>query len=217
MERIGIYGGTFNPPHVGHIQAAQAAMDALRLDRLLLIPAFQTPEKAAPEVSGEHRLQMLRLAASSGMEVSDIELARGGVSYTVQTLAQLRQENPHAQLVLCVGSDKFLNLHNWKDPHEICRMAQIAVLYRGDKGEKEKIQEQKKRLEAAGADITIVENPVISISSSNLRRMLAFGCGAEFLPEGVADYIRHNGLYDTRKNWKQLPMEQLEKIVMGLL
>ena len=217
MERIGIYGGSFNPPHVGHIGAAQAAIAELRLDRMLLMPAFQSPDKQKPEIDPAHRLQMLRLAAEPGMEVSDLEISRGGISYTVQTLEQLHKEHPDAELVLCMGSDMFLNLQKWKDPRRIMELAEIAVFQRGDKGEKAGIEQQKQLLESTGARITAVANPVVTIASSNLRRLLAFGCGECFLHPDVYAYIQDNGLYHTRKDWKNLPMEQLEKTVISLL
>ncbi len=217
MERIGIYGGTFNPPHVGHLRAAEAAMALLRLDRLILMPAFCSPDKQVPEVAADHRLRMLRLAAKPNMEVSELEVARGGTSYTVDTLRQLREMYPDAELVLLLGSDSFEGFLSWKEPEEILKLASLAVLCRGGKKETAAIEQQKQRLEEMGAKIYRVDNPVTEISSSNLRRMLAFGCGREFLPEGVESYIRSNGLYDTRKNWKNLPMEQLECAVISLL
>ena len=217
MERIGIYGGSFNPPHVGHIGAAQAAIAELRLDRMLLMPAFQSPDKQKPEIDPAHRLQMLRLAAEPDMEVSDLEISRGGISYTVQTLEQLHKEHPDAELVLCMGSDMFLNLQKWKDPQRIMELAEIAVFQRGDKGEKAGIEQQKQLLESTGARITAVANPVGTIASSDLRRLLAFGCGECFLHPDVYAYIQDNGLYHTRKDWKNLPMEQLEKTVISLL
>ena len=217
MERIGIYGGTFNPPHVGHLRAAEAARALLRLDRLILMPAFCSPVKQTPEVSAGHRLQMMRLAAKPNMEVSELEIARGGTSYTVDTLAQLREAYPNAELVLLLGSDSFETFLSWKAPEEILKLASLAVLCRGGKKENAVIEQQKKRLEELGGKIYRVDNPVTEISSSNLRRMLAFGCGREFLPEGVEAYIRDNGLYETRKNWKNLPMEQLEQVVISLL
>ena len=217
MQRIGIYGGTFNPPHIGHIGAAQTAMAELGLNKLVLMPASQSPHKQEPDMAAHHRLQMLRIAAGPGMEVSDLEISRGGISYTVQTLEQLHERYPDAQLVLCMGSDMFLSLQKWKDPKRILQLAEIAVFNRGDKGEQEKLGQQKKLLETEGVKVTFVKNPVISISSSNLRRMLAFGCGETFLPEGVHAYIQEHGLYNTRKNWKNLPMEHLEQVVISLL
>ena len=192
-------------------------MALLRLDRLILMPACCSPDKQAPEVSADHRLQMLRLAARPGMEVSDLEIVRGGIGYTVDTLTQLRKMYLDAELVLLLGSDSFGNCLSWKQPEEILKLASMAVLCRGGKKEAAAVEAQKQRLEELGAKVCRVDNPVTEISSSNLRRMLAFGCGREFLPEGVEEYIRKYGLYDTCKNWKNLPMEQLEKIVISLL
>ena len=217
MEKIGIYGGTYDPPHLGHIRAAQAAIDDLHLDRLLLIPASCSPGKTPAQAEDHHRLEMLRLAAGEKMEVCDLELRRGGISYTVDTLTQLRAMYPDAELHLFVGSDAFLSLDSWKDPDGIFSLAEICVFCRGGKKEAQKLREQKEYLEQRGAVICLMDNPVTEISSSNLRRLLAFGCGKEFLPESVCDYIRSNGLYNTRKNWKNLPMEQLEQVVISLL
>ena len=217
MERIGIYGGTFDPPHLGHISAAQAAMEYLGLHRLLLLPASCSPDKAPSQTPAEHRLEMLRLAAREGMEVCDLELRRGGISYTADTLTQLHAMHPDAALYICMGSDAFLTLDSWKTPETILALAEICVFCRGGKKETQQLLLQKEKLEALGAKVTVLENPVTDISSSNLRRLLAFGCGKEFLPDGLTDYIRGHGLYNTRKNWKNLPMEQLEQIVISLL
>ena len=217
MERIGIYGGTFDPPHLGHLRAAQAAIESLALDKLLLIPASCSPEKAPSQTPDHHRLEMLSLAAGEKMEVCDLELQRGGVSYTVQTLHALRMQYPDGELYLCMGSDAFGNLDSWKETQTILSLAQICVFYRGGRDEGRKMQAQKEKLEQLGARVKLVENPVTTISSTNLRRLLSFGCGKKFLPESVCDYIRSNGLYNTRKNWKNLPMEQLEQVVISLL
>ena len=217
MERIGIYGGTFDPPHAGHLRAAQAAIDGLHLDRLLLLPASCSPGKSPAQAEDRHRLAMLRLAAGEKMEVCDLELRRGGVSYTVDTLQALKAQHPDDKLYLCMGSDSFLALETWKDPQTIFSLAEICVFSRGGKKEAQKIREQKEKLEHKGAKVSLLDNPVTAISSSNLRRLLAFGCGKEFLPEALAAYIRENGLYNTRKNWKNLPMEDLEKVVISLL
>ena len=221
MERIGIYGGTFNPPHVGHLHAALQAVDALELDRLLLIPDRIAPHKVIPENSptAQQRLEMLQIAAAQDprLEVLDLELRREGVSYTWQTVAQLKDENPEAELILLMGTDMFLSFHTWMHPEEITRRAALGVFYRGEKGEEEAIQARKREMEAQVVTVYLVRNDVISISSTQLRRLLAFRCAGEFLPEGVLDYIRENRLYDTRTDWKNLPMEQLEQVVVSLL
>ena len=221
MERIGIYGGTFNPPHVGHIQAAKAAVEALSLTKLLLIPDRIAPHKVMPgnSASAQQRLAMLRIAAAdcAHMEVSDIELNREGVSYTYETILQLREAYPDAELTLLMGTDMFLSFHTWRNPHIILENAALGVFYRGEKGEKAAIEAQKAEMEESGAKVFLVENDVINISSTQMRRLLAFRCAADFLPEGVLEYIRENRLYDTRAPWKNLPMEQLEQVVISLL
>ena len=221
MERIGIYGGTFNPPHLGHIQAAKAAVQALDLTRLLLIPDNIAPHKELPPGSPapEQRLEMLRLATQDApeLEVSDLELRREGVSYTFQTILTLKEQYPEAQLFLLMGTDMFVSFDTWKNTDIILSHAALGVLCRGDKGEQEAIAEKAAQLSAGGARVELVNNPVLAISSTQLRRLIAFDCAEPFLPKPVAEYIRQHGLYDSGANWKSLPMEQLEPIVVRLL
>ena len=221
MERIGIYGGTFNPPHLGHIRAAEQAYEALKLDRLLLIPDRIAPHKVLPpnSPSPEQRLEMLQLAAEAhpGWEVSDLELRREGVSYTWQTITALRESNPEAELVLLMGTDMFLSFHTWVHPERITAEATLGVMYRGEREERKAVEARKAEMEAAGVKVELVENRVLNISSTQLRRLLAFGCAGEFLPDGVEDYIRGHSLYDSGADWKALPMEALEEIVIRLL
>ena len=221
MVKIGIYGGTFNPPHTGHLHAAKQAVQILGLDKLLLIPDRIAPHKEIPAGSPtpEQRLQMLRIAAAGEprMEVSDIELKREGASYSYLTVEALREIYPDAELFLLMGTDMFLTFDTWMHPERITRNATLAVMYRGEKGERAAIEARKVRFEAQGARVELVENQILSISSTQLRRLLAFHCAGEFLPAGVGDYIRENNLYDTAANWKNLPMEKLESVVIRLL
>ena len=219
--RIGIYGGAFNPLHTGHIHAARQAAEALRLDKLLMIPDRIAPHKEIPSGSPtpEQRLQMLQLAVAGepGIEVSDIELKREGPSYTYLTVEELREIYPDAKLYLIMGTDMFLSFHTWKNPDRITAQATLAVMYRGDKGERTAIDAKKAKMEAEGVEVELAKNDTIPISSTQLRRLLAFRCADAFLPNAVGDYIRENGLYDTAAGWKNLPMEQLEPIVIRLL
>ena len=219
--KIGIYGGTYNPPHTGHLQAAKEAVRLLDLDKLLLIPDRIAPHKEIPAGSPapEQRLEMLRIAAAEcpEMEVSDIELRREGPSYSYLTVEALREQYPDAELILLMGTDMFLSFHTWREPERILKQASLGVFYRGEKGEKEKILAKKQEMEASGARVELVENQILSISSTQLRRMIAFHCADPFLPCGVGDYIREKALYESGANWKQLPMEQLEKVVLPLL
>ena len=221
MERIGIYGGTFNPPHIGHLEAAKQAVSKLNLDRLLMVPAGIAPHKVLPPNSptAMQRLEMLRIAAADcpQISVSDVELCREGVSYTWQTVRALREENPRAELILIMGTDMFLSFRKWKNPEEILKEASLAVFYRGNKNEQAAVAEEKAYWESQGVNVQLVENDVIDISSTQMRRLLIFRCAADFLPEGVLDYIREHYLYDTRTNWKNLPMDRLEQVVISLL
>ena len=139
MVKIGIYGGTFNPPHTGHLKGAKSAIEALGLDMLLMIPDRVAPHKVIPEGSPtpEQRLHMLRLAADGepNITVSDIELKREGPSYTYITVEDLRRQYPEDELVLIMGTDMFLCFRSWRNPERILACCSLAVLYRGEKGE----------------------------------------------------------------------------------
>ena len=221
MERIGIYGGTFNPPHVGHIAAARQAMKLLRLDKLLLIPDRIAPHKSMPEgsPSPEQRLQMLKIAAADIplAEVLDLELRREGPSYTYLTVEALKKQYPQAQLVLIMGTDMFLSFQSWRNWQWLMQNVTLAVLYRGQKGERAAIREKRAEFCTLGAQVELVENQVTTISSTDLRRMLAFQCAASFLPEGVLEYIQQQKLYEACEDLHQLPMEKLEQTVVRLL
>ena len=219
MGRIGIYGGAFNPPHTGHIRAAEYAVQALNLDKLLLIPSCTSPHKPLPAGSPEpkQRLEMTKLWAGEKMEVCDIELSRGGTSYTYQTVEQLKAMYPQDELVLFMGTDMFLSFHTWKEPERILDCVSLAVFYRGDRNEQAAIAEKQQAYETAGHWVYLVENPVTEISSTQLRRMLVFRCAAPFLDEKVLHYIEDNDLYGTEKDYRNLSMEDLEQVVVHLL
>ena len=221
MERIGIFGGSFNPPHIGHMQAARAAICALHLDKLLLMPACQPPHKtqSADMPTAQQRLEMLRIAVAGEqtMEASDLEICRGGISYTYETVQQVRALYPDAEIFLMMGSDMFLSFHSWKCPEKILDNATLGVFYRGEKGEKNKVDAKKAELEAAGYPVRLIKNDVVEISSTQIRRLLAFQCADAFLPEGVGNYIREHDLYHVHADWQNLPMPQLEQVVISLL
>ena len=221
MERIGIYGGTFNPPHIGHLAGAQQAIEALNLDKLLLIPDRIAPHKQIPSGSPTalQRLEMVAIAAAGNpkMEVSDIELKREGPSYSYITVEQIREMYPDARLYLLMGTDMYTSFLTWRNPERILKNATLAVMSRGEKGEKTAIAEQRQVLQGMGYESAVLENEITAISSTQLRRLLAFRCAGEFLPEGVLDYVREKRLYDTRADWRNLPMERLEQVVISLL
>ncbi len=220
MKRIGIYGGAFNPPHVGHVRAAQYALQALQLDKLLVIPTCVSPHKQQPAGSAtpEQRLEMLRLCFTDpAIEISDIELQRGGSSYTFETVEQISAQYPDAELVLFMGTDMFLTFQSWRNPERITSKASLAVFYRGQKDEKLLIEEQKQQMEDQGAKVYLVENPLNVISSTDLRRMLVFRCAKDFLEPAVLSYIEKNGMYGTSSGVMQLSQQELQDAVVSLL
>jgi len=221
MAKIGIYGGTFNPPHIGHIRAANCAVSALGLDKLLLIPDRIAPHKVMPVGSPEpmQRLEMVRLSVAGmpHLEVTDMELNREGPSYTYQTLQTLLEQHPGDTLYLLIGTDMFLTFRQWKNAEYLWKNAVLGVFYRGERDEKSAIDQCKAEMEALGARVVLIQNPVVDISSTQLRRMLVFHCADPFLPQGVGDYIRENKLYGTGECYRNLPMAELEAVVTGLL
>ena len=221
---IGVYGGTFDPPHWGHITAARAAMEQLKLDKLVLIPDRVPPHKALPEgsASPEQRLEMATLAAAElgkRAEVSDRELRRSGPSYTSDTLAALRREYPEDTLWLLMGSDMFLSLQTWHAPEEIMALARIAPFSREAEDESETFAAQQARLEREyGAQICIVQNPEVrELSSTEVRAALAAGRGSDLLPPAVYGYVLREHLYGTHKALTGLTPDELRPIAMSYL
>ena len=221
MARIGIYGGTFNPPHAGHIAAANFALMALELDRLLVIPARTPPhkQKNGDITDGAHRLEMLKLAfaGEEKITVSDMELQRDGISYTCRTVEILKAQYPGDELFLLMGTDMFLSFSSWYQPEQILKRVTIAVLCRDEEAGSRAVLETRKTLVGQGGSVVLLENPVVEISSSTLRRLLVFGCTEAYIPQSVLHYIYENGLYDIKKDYRNLPMDKLETVVVGLL
>ena len=221
---IGVYGGTFDPPHWGHITAARAAMEQLGLDKLVLIPDRMPPHKALPEgsASPEQRLEMAVLATAElgkRAEVSDRELRRDGPSYTSDTLAELRREYPEDTLWLLMGSDMFLSLQTWHAPEEIMALARIAPFSREAEDESAAFAAQKARLEREyGAQICIVQNPEVrELSSTEVRAALAAGQGSNLLPPAVYGYVLREHLYGTHKVLTGLTPDELRPIALSYL
>lgn len=190
--RIGVLGGTFDPPHRGHLHAAKAAIERLGLDRLLIIPAAAQPLKAmAPGAGGSHRLAMTRLLAAEvpGATADPVELDRGGLSFTVDTLRSLRARwpDPSVEFVLILGEDAAAAFSRWKDADVIRRMARVAVVARG--GGVAAGQELPEGLE-------LLEAPRVDVAATEIRERLRKGESvASLVTEPVAAYIAAHGLY----------------------
>lgn len=195
-ERIGIFGGTFNPPHIGHIGAAKAFVAEAELDKLIIMPSYIPPHKVYnSSVTCEERLDMCHIAFSDieKATVSDLEISRGGTSYTYLTLQELSKEN--SELYFLCGTDMILSLDTWKNPDIIFSLAKICYIRReSNKDITNQIAEKCKFYsEKYNADIISIDAQVIDISSSEIRDG---SCDlSRYLTRGVLDYIVEKGIY----------------------
>ncbi|HVS29782.1 MAG TPA: nicotinate-nucleotide adenylyltransferase [Solirubrobacteraceae bacterium] len=195
--RIGILGGSFNPPHVGHMTCARAARDLLGLDCVLLIPALEPPHKRIKGDPGaEVRLALCEraIAAERGIAVSRIELDRPPPSYTVDTLEQLHERAPKDELTLIAGGDVARSLPRWRDPGRILELARLAIAERAGARREQIVAE----LEPLGGHdrVTFLDMPAVDVSSSEVRRRVAAGEPIdELVPDAVARTIASEGLY----------------------
>lgn len=195
--RVGVMGGTFNPPHTGHLEAGRAVYEALGLDKILFIPTNVPPHKRLPAGSAttEQRCEMVRLmlADCPWAALSTIEIERGGASYTVETLRALHATGRYGGLTLIVGTDMFLQFDAiWREPEEIARLADLAVVSR-HAGDRAALEGKAAELaDTLGVRASIVDAPVIDISSTELRSGEDF---ARYTVPAVARFIRENRLY----------------------
>lgn len=223
--KIGIYGGTFNPIHLGHTQAAKFAAEYLGLDRLILIPAGTPPHKAlaADSAGAAHRLAMTKLATGGQwpcpVSVSDMELAREGKSYTVDTLRALHGQYPGSEFYFLMGTDMFLTFHLWREPEEIARLCTICAFGRSEADTEELFAVQRQFLgEKYAANVVTIALPrIIDISSTQLREQLAAGKGLEYLSPAVYGYILLHGFYGVERDLKRLPLEELRCAALAML
>ena len=225
--KIGVYGGTFNPPHLGHVTAARAVFELLKLDLLLLVPDREPPHKALPAGSPtpEQRLEMTRLAGEQlglgdRVQVLDLELKRTGRSYTSDTLAQLKERYPEDELWLLMGTDMFLTTQTWHEAEKILSLAGIAAFGRTEADTEELFSVQRDylyRTYPQARIFTLTIPGVVDVSSTDLRTMLAKGEGVNLLPPAVYGYILREGLYGTRADLKRLPLRELRPIALSYL
>ncbi|TWT65274.1 nicotinate-nucleotide adenylyltransferase [Allorhodopirellula solitaria] len=200
-QALGIFGGSFDPIHLGHLWIAEAAYEQLPIDQVRWVPAATSPLKPfGPVASNSQRLTMLRLAVSgqSGHRIETYELDRDGVSYTVDTLAYLRDQFPDHTLFFIIGADSLASFAQWKDPDRLLQMCTLAVVRRGgmpppsydilqDFASPEKVQACRE------AEIVM---PQIEISSRELRRRVARSQSIRFhVPHSVEAFIRNENLY----------------------
>jgi nicotinate-nucleotide adenylyltransferase len=195
--RIGILGGTFNPPHLGHLVCAQEAYLRLGLTRVILIPARIPPHKPVDEEPGiEHRLELCRLAIQGDerFDVSDLEASREGPSYTVDTLEQLHSRMPDSELFLVVGGDVAADFSSWREPERVLSLAALAVAERPGTG-RAAVERAIAPL-AGGERASYFDMPEIGVSSTMLRERVRSGEPTRYLmPDAVRSYIDRHHLY----------------------
>jgi nicotinate-nucleotide adenylyltransferase len=196
LVRVGLLGGTFNPPHIGHLVCAQQALAQLELDRILFVPVHEPPHKGVEADPGvEHRVELCRraVADSDRFEVSLVEAEVPGPSYTVDTLRRLHERCPGDDLTFIVGGDMALSLPTWREPAAILELADLGVAER----EGVRRADITERLSGLGADrVRFFDMPRLDVSSSLIRRFVAAGRPIRYLvPDGVAAYIAESGMY----------------------
>jgi nicotinate-nucleotide adenylyltransferase len=200
VTTIGVFGGTFDPPHLGHLAAAQEALERCGLARVLFVPSERNPLKLDDEKSPtEHRLAMTQLAIADDprYEISYADVGGDGPSFTVDLLERLKREYQGAELAFIGGMDIPHELHRWREPQRVLALARLIVISRPG-SERVTLEEVDARIPGASRRITVVETPGVAISSTELRRRVAEGRSLRYLvPDSVAAYIAEHGLYRT--------------------
>lgn len=222
MARIGIYGGSFDPVHNGHVLAAKEFVRSFELDTLLVIPAGIPPHKALLDnsPSGSVRAELLRLAMAdvSNAQVDEIELNRQGKSYSYDTVCQLKERYPNDELYLLMGTDMLLSFDKWYRYEDILSLVTLGVLNRYDAVERDRLamEQMKNFLLSKGGSVEILTENFVEMSSTTARSMLMLGCGEVYIPEKVYAEIVSRGLYRVSDNLKNLPFAELKEAALAL-
>jgi nicotinate-nucleotide adenylyltransferase len=198
-QRVAILGGTFDPIHLGHLAIAADVQHAIGAARVLFVPAAQQPFKlGVPMTQAEDRLQMVRLAVADNpaFEVSTVEIDRGGVSYTVETVAQLRESLPHTELFLIVGADAAADLPRWHQAERLMSLCRVAVVERP--GYRVDVSRMYTELPAARDRLMVAPGPAFTISASEIRQRVREGRPVRYhVPAVVYAYLRQRRLYES--------------------
>jgi len=194
MMRVCLFGGSFDPPHLGHLEIAEYIRDELQFDLILFIPAYIAPHKVKYRItSAEHRLEMLKLALKDrpGLELSDLEIRRRGISYSIDTILQIKKimSLRSDDLYFLIGADSLLDLQTWREPERILTESRLLVAARPDFS----IDNIPENLRGR---VKFLANPLLDISSTQIRQNIKNNHPVQQLvPDSVADYIARNGLY----------------------
>jgi nicotinate-nucleotide adenylyltransferase len=198
LIRLGIFGGTFDPPHLGHLILAETAADSLQLSQVLFVPAADPPHKTKLRTSAEHRLAMVERAIAGNPQfgISRVDLDRPGPHYTVEMLRLLHQDYPGAELFFLIGGDSLRDLPTWSRPAELIREATLGVMRRPDATLD--LEELEQKIPGIRRCLTWIEAPQIEISASDLAARLAAGQSIRYqVPDAVCAYIEEKQLYRT--------------------
>lgn len=201
MQRIGIVGGSFNPVHIAHLIIADRFVEQMQLDTCLFVPAYQSPFKtgqAVPDATPEQRLTMVQRAIAQNrmFTVSDVEIRRGGVSYTIDTVRHVRTTHPHAEIYLLIGSDQAIEFVRWRDWEQIVREAQLCIVRRPFLLTPEMEARTTETLTVDGRAPVWISAPLLEVSSTEIRHRVAAGKTINYLTvKAVRDYIAEQGLY----------------------
>ena len=191
--KIGIFGGTFNPPHNTHVDIVKTAKQQLGLDELIVMPCGDPPHKTC-EVAASVRFELAKLAFDGIATVDDYELNKDGKSYTVETLRHVAVENPNAELYLIIGGDSLKNFGKWYSPREIAELCTLAVASRGKRKTPKRTVERIE--EKYGAKVVLLDTKPNTVSSTEIRLRYEFGLdNSELVPKAVDDYVLKNGLF----------------------
>lgn len=197
--RLGIYGGSFDPVHLGHLLLAETCREACELDRVLFLPCGQSPHKPRGAVAaGQQRAEMLAFAVAgdSRFGICRIELERSGPSYTVETLQQLRVEQPNCELFFLMGADSLADLPLWREPQAILELATIVAVNRGHRPPPDWSSLESRLGSSVRDRVRFVTMPAIDLSATEIRERTHSGRSVRFrVPRAVEEYIRQNGLY----------------------
>lgn len=194
-RRIGVFGGTFDPPHLGHVIVAQECLWQRRLDEVLLVVSARPPHRAAPRVDAEIRLRMVAAAVEGfpGLRASRVEIDREGPSYTADTLERLQESEPGAEISLIIGADQLLAFGTWRDPQRITAVARLAVVARGS-ADLDAVADAGEHI--APGSVDLVAMPAVEISSTMIRDRVRNGDPyAHLVPRPVADIVAAEHLY----------------------
>ena len=217
MRRTGLFGGTFNPPHVAHLRLAEKAIEGSGLDRVIIMPAFIPPHKAAPELlKSEDRFELCRRTfCGEKFEISDLELRRKGKSYTVQTLEELKKLYPDDEFFLIIGSDMLLSFKKWFRYEDILKYASLCVMTREKAVSRKTLFEYCKNvLKLSSKDFIILDSDAFELSSTEVRQKAKEGKNlSNMLTEKANEYIKEKSFYSdvSYEKIKDLLKERLDE------